>query len=83
MEVQSVQIGIPSRLSIDHEMNFFGAQIDIDRLIKQDEGSAWERYGFWTSNKMIWKFIPECTPHLGELWEAVAYSLKSRLKNVL
>ena len=64
-------------------MNFVGAEREIHRLLQQDHKSARAVHGFCTSNQIKWKFIPECTPHFGGLWEAAIKSLKSHLKKVL
>ena len=77
------QRGIPLTIWSDHGTNFVGAEKEIYRLLRQDKDSVQVIREFCTSNKIVWKFIPERAPHFGGLWEAAVRSFKSHLKRVL
>ena len=38
---------------------------------------------FYTSQRIVWKFIPERSPHFGGLWESCVKSMKYHLKCIL
>ena len=77
--------GKPALIWSDNGSNFVGAQKDLDELIKflEDQRTQNAISQFCTSQRIIWKFIPEHSPHFGGLWESCVKSLKYHLKRVL
>ncbi len=76
--------GHPSMIWSDHGTNFVGANRELkefsDFLDQQRvQGLVSE---FCSSRRIVWKFIPERSPHFGGLWEAAVKSFKAHLKRV-
>ena len=69
----------------DHGSNFVGAQKDFKQLIKflEDQKMQGAISQFRTSQRITWKFIPERSPHFGDLWESCDKSVKYHFKRVL
>ncbi len=38
---------------------------------------------YLTNQHITWKFIPQCSPHFGGLWEAAVKSIKYRLQKTV
>ena len=77
--------GKPSLVWSDHGSNFVGAQKDLKQLAEflEDQKTQNSISQFCASQKIVWKFIPECSPHFGGLWESCVKSMKYHLKRVL
>jgi hypothetical protein len=79
--------GKPSLVWSDHGSNFVGAQKDLKELIDflEDQKNQNAISQFCTSQRIVWKFIPELSPHfrIGGLWESCVKSLKFHLKRIL
>ena len=43
----------------------------------------WDVRVFCSSQNNCWKFVPECTPHFGGLWEAAMKSFKVHIRRVV
>jgi len=69
----------------DHGSNFVGAQKELNQLIEFLENQKTQNAisHFCTSQKIVWKFIPERSPHFGGLWEPCVKSMKYHLKRIL
>ena len=69
----------------DHGSNFVSARTEFKQLQKFLEDSKTQNAvsQFCTSQKIVWKFIPERSPHFGGLWESCVKSVKYHLKRVL
>ena len=77
--------GKPSTIWSDHGSNFIGAQKEFKQLREFLEDSKTQNAisQFCTSQKITWKFIPECSPHFGGLWESCVKSMKYHLKRIV
>ena len=77
--------GKPSLVWSDHGSNFVGAQKDLKQLAEflEDQKTQNAISQFCASQKIVWKFIPERSPHFGGLWESCVKSMKYHLKRVL
>ncbi|XP_076656372.1 uncharacterized protein LOC143361016 [Halictus rubicundus] len=73
--------GFPSQLYSDNATNLKGADREIKQLIQDlDQQKQTE---FASSHRMIWKFIPPASPHMGGSWERLVRSVKTALKVTL
>ena len=74
--------GKPQSISSDSGTNFVGAKIQLDELynILGRSSSQDKIHNFCADPRTEWKFIPECSPHFGGLWEAAVKSTKTHLK---
>ena len=77
--------GKPSLLWSDHGTNFVGAQKELQQFVSflEDQRSQKAISQFCTSRRIVWKFIPERSPHFGGLWESCVKSMKYHLKRIL
>ena len=77
--------GKPKLLWSDHGTNFVGAHKELDQLadFPDDQKTQKSISQFCTSQKLVWKFIPERSPHFGGLWESCVKSVKYHLKRIL
>ena len=77
--------GKPSLIWSDHGSNFVGAQKDLKELVEflEDLKTQNAISQFCTSQRIVWKFIPERSPHFGGLWESCVKSMKGHLKRIL
>ena len=76
--------GKPSLIWSDHGSNFVGADRELKELVEflELQKTNDDISHFCSSQKIVWKFIPEHAPHFGGLWEAVVKSLKRHLRCV-
>ena len=76
--------GKPSLIQSDHGTNFVGAKKELNELATflQDQKTQALVSQFCTSQRIQWKFIPERSPHFGDIWEAAVKSFKFHLKRV-
>ena len=76
--------GKPSLVWSDHGSNFVGTR-QISKIwlgfLKIKTQIAISQ--FCTSQRIVWKFIPERSPHFGGLWELCVKSMKYHLKRIL
>ena len=77
--------GKPSLIWSDHGTNFVGAARELKEFVAffQNQRTQGLISEFCASQKITWKFIPECTPHFGGLWEAGVKCMKMHLKRVV
>ena len=77
--------GKPKLLWSDHGTNLVGANKELDQLadFPDDQKTQKSISQFCTSQKIVWKFIPERSPHFGGLWESCVKSVKYHLKRIL
>ena len=76
--------GKPSLIWSDHGSNFVGADRELKELVKflELQKTNDDISHFCSSQKIVWKFIPEHAPHFGGLWEAAVKSLNRHLRRV-
>ena len=69
----------------DHGSNFVGAARELKELVKFLEQQKTQRVisEFCSTQRIQWKFIPECAPHFGGLWEAAVKSMKTHLRRIV
>ena len=74
--------GKPSLIWSDHGTNFVGADRELQELVEflELQKTNADISHFCSSQKIMWKFIPEHAPHFGGLWEAAVKSLKKHLR---
>ena len=77
--------GKPSLIWSDHGTNFLGAARELKEFITffQNQKTQGVISEFCAMQNITWRFIPECTPHFGGLWEATVKSVKTHLKHVI
>ena len=77
--------GKPSLIWSDHGTNFVGAVRELKEFITffQNQKTQGIISEFCAMQNIVWKFIPERTPHFGGLWEAAVKSMKTHLKRVI
>ena len=77
--------GKPSIICSDNGTNFVGASRELrdlfDFLHNRETQST--VVTFCSSEHILWKFIPEYSPHFSGIWEAAVKSAKTHLKRVL
>ena len=76
--------GKPSLIWSDNGSNFVGASKEIKHLVQfLNLKVNQETISDFLSSQMIeWKFIPQCAPHFGGLWESAGKSMKKHLRKV-
>ena len=69
----------------DHGTNFIGAARELNEFITffQNQRTQGIISEFCAMQNITWKFIPECTPHFGGLWEAAVKVMKTHLRRVI
>ena len=74
--------GCPSLMWSDHGSNFVGAKGDLKDLSNflSNQITQGAISDFCSSNKIVWRFIPEKSPHFGGIWESNVKSVKAHLK---
>ena len=77
--------GKPCLIWSDHGTNFVGANRELKEFFEflgqqKTQGIISE---FCSTQNIEWRFIPECAPHFGGLWEAAVKSMKTHLKRVV
>ena len=77
--------GKPSLIWSDHGTNFLGAAHELKEFISffQNQKTQAVISEFCAMQNIMWRFIPESTPHFGGLWEAAVKSVKTHLKCVI
>lgn len=77
--------GKPRLIWSDHGTNFVGAVRAMQHFIDffQDQKTQGVISEFCAMQNIVWKFIPERTPHFGGLWEAAVKSMKTHLKRTI
>ena len=77
--------GKPHLLWSDNGSNFVGANRELKEMFTflKESGVQRGNSDFCSSQGINWKFIPECAPHFGGLWEAAVRSMKLHLRKVI
>ena len=77
--------GYPSLLWSDHGTNFVGANRELKEFNQflQKQITQCSISEFCSTKNIIWKFIPEHSPHFGGLWESTVKSVKIHLKKIV
>ena len=68
----------------DNGTNFRGANRELREFSEflEEQRTQGQISEFCSSKQIVWKFIPERSPHFGGLWEAAVKSFKIHLKRV-
>ncbi len=75
--------GRPSLIWSDHGTNFIGAKRELKDLFDFLKHHDHFISDFCSSQKIVWRLIPEQAPHFGGLWEAAVKGAKAHLKRVV
>eukprot|EP00731_Ephydatia_muelleri_P001304 Em0001g1304a len=77
--------GYPSLVWSDHGTNFVGANRELKEFNQflQKQITQCSISEFCSTKNIIWKFIPEHSPHFGGLWESTVKSVKIHLKKIV
>jgi len=77
--------GCPSLVWSDHGSNFVGAKGDLKDLSNflSNQITQGVISEFCSSHKIVWRFIPEKSPHFGGIWESNVKSVKAHLKRIV
>ena len=78
------QRGKPSLIFSDHGSNFLGAAKHLKELFEflLQQESQEIILNFCSTQDIVWKYIPERTPHIGGLWESAVKSFNRHLSRV-
>ena len=70
--------GKPALIWSDHGSNFVGAARERRELVQFLESQKTQNLisEFCSSQNIQWKFIPECAPHFGGIWELLAMTFE-------
>ena len=77
--------GKPSLILSDHGTNFVGATRELKEMYEflNKQRTQGDISDFCSIQNIVWKFIPERTPHFGGLWEAAVKSMKFHFKQIV
>lgn len=77
--------GYPSLLWSDHGTNFVGANRELKEFNQflQKQITQYSISEFCSTKNIIWRFIPEHSPHFGGLWESTVKSVKIYLRKIV
>ena len=77
--------GCPSLIWSDHGSNFVRAKSDLKDIsaFLSNQITQQAISEFCVSHKIVWRFIPEKSPHIGGIWESNVKSVKAHLKRIV
>ena len=76
--------GKPQVIWSDNGTNFVGANRELFEIFNFLKQVVQEKVSdFCSSERIKWKFIPQCAPHFGGLWEAAVKSTKIHLRRTI
>ena len=77
--------GKPSLILSDHGTIFTGASRELKEIHEffNKQKTQGDISNFCAAQSIDWRFIPECAPHFGGLWEAAVKSMKFHFKRVV